>query len=584
VDAYGIFEGGGAKAYAHVGALKAAEKRGVLFRKVAGTSAGAIVAALVAAGYTADELFDLSLPKGRRGLLDIDALDIIDRADYLPISALMASTRGMMRRSETSRCGIRAYLYNGWIAFRHSPFALLLGLARLVVCYGGQLRTAFRDFGMIGADPLVDWLDQLLQNKLPGVVGPVTFGHLNMRLRVVAANLRTGEMQEFGTPDHHDLPVAPAVVASACYPFFFRPLWIGDDMYVDGGLVSTHPAWIFDDEREDDPAFLPTFGFRLVGDPLDLAERIAPTSMVEFAQRVVQTLVSRSPRLEERRIDDYYRIPLTAKIPTLSFEDLRAHAHEIVLAGHDCVVQYFNENPGPQNPDYMSRVLFETVRALIAEHQWRDRVRASVIVPIGEGRRAKIIYSVNMDNDSDDRLSVQVDSCGIGACLRRREPVYLRRPLIDLSESGVDKHEITRRPTDICYFYAIPIFDNAGEWAKHDPKERKAPFAALVIDKGENIDALLSDESQQDALANIAAIVGEEVWDKRLVRELHAGPRAPKGPAGWENVDRAGGVVVSRRKVRDIGDTDLGLRLGRTIARLRMHAESDGTMDRQRGC
>jgi hypothetical protein len=112
---------------------------------------------------------------------------------------------------------------------------------------------------------------------------------------------------------------------------------------------------------------------------------------------------------------------------------------------------------------------------------------------------------------------------------------------------------------------------------------RKAPFAALVIDKGENIDALLLDENQQDALANIAAIVGEEVRDKRLVRELHAGPRAPKGPVGWENVDRAGGVVVSRRKVRDIGDTDLGLRLGRTIARLRMHAESDGTMDRQRG-
>jgi NTE family protein len=111
VDAYGIFEGGGAKGYAHVGALKAAEKRGIFFRKVAGTSAGAIVAALVAARYTADELFDPTLPEGKRGLLDVDALDILDRADYVRISALMASARGMMRRSETYRCGIRAYLH-----------------------------------------------------------------------------------------------------------------------------------------------------------------------------------------------------------------------------------------------------------------------------------------------------------------------------------------------------------------------------------------------------------------------------------------------------------------------------------------
>jgi hypothetical protein len=252
-------------------------------------------------------------------------------------------------------------------------------------------------------------------------------------------------MQEFGTPDHRDVPVAPAVVASACFPFFFRPMWIGDDMYVDGGLVSTHSAWIFDNDREDNPAFLPTVGFRLVSGPLGETERLAPTSMVEFMQRVVQTLLSRSHRLEERRIDDYYRIPLTAEIPTLLFDDLRAHAHELVLAGHDCVVRYFRENVGPQDPGYMSRVLLAAVRALIAEHQWLDRVRAAVILPIGDGRWANTVYSANMDNDGDDRLRVRVDSRGIGACLRRREPVYLRRPLIDLSDAGVDKYEITRR-------------------------------------------------------------------------------------------------------------------------------------------
>jgi NTE family protein len=45
---FAIFEGGGAKGLAHVGALKAAESRNLEFIGVAGASAGAIIAALVA--------------------------------------------------------------------------------------------------------------------------------------------------------------------------------------------------------------------------------------------------------------------------------------------------------------------------------------------------------------------------------------------------------------------------------------------------------------------------------------------------------------------------------------------------------
>jgi NTE family protein len=52
------FEGGGAKALVHVGALKALEERGFEFKGVSGTSAGAIIAALKAVGYTADEIAD----------------------------------------------------------------------------------------------------------------------------------------------------------------------------------------------------------------------------------------------------------------------------------------------------------------------------------------------------------------------------------------------------------------------------------------------------------------------------------------------------------------------------------------------
>lgn len=57
VSAYAIFEGGGARGIAHVGALRAMEAAGLALAGVAGTSAGAIFAALVAVGYRPDEIF-----------------------------------------------------------------------------------------------------------------------------------------------------------------------------------------------------------------------------------------------------------------------------------------------------------------------------------------------------------------------------------------------------------------------------------------------------------------------------------------------------------------------------------------------
>lgn len=57
-SAYAIFEGGGAKGIGHVGAYRAMDKAGLALRGVAGASAGAIFAALVAVGYTADEIFE----------------------------------------------------------------------------------------------------------------------------------------------------------------------------------------------------------------------------------------------------------------------------------------------------------------------------------------------------------------------------------------------------------------------------------------------------------------------------------------------------------------------------------------------
>jgi len=66
---YAVFQGGGVKGMALVGALAVAEQQGISFSAVGGTSAGAIVAGLYAAGYSASEM-RLAMGQDFASLLD----------------------------------------------------------------------------------------------------------------------------------------------------------------------------------------------------------------------------------------------------------------------------------------------------------------------------------------------------------------------------------------------------------------------------------------------------------------------------------------------------------------------------------
>ena len=59
-----VLSGGGAKGIAHIGVIQALEDHDIPIDFVAGTSMGAIVGGLYAAGYTPAEMLDLILSKG----------------------------------------------------------------------------------------------------------------------------------------------------------------------------------------------------------------------------------------------------------------------------------------------------------------------------------------------------------------------------------------------------------------------------------------------------------------------------------------------------------------------------------------
>jgi len=59
------------------------------------------------------------------------------------------------------------------------------------------------------------------------------------RLYLVATNLDSGAAVIFGGPDHDDVPISRAILASAALPGLFPPVEIGGDHYVDGALTKT---------------------------------------------------------------------------------------------------------------------------------------------------------------------------------------------------------------------------------------------------------------------------------------------------------------------------------------------------------
>lgn len=88
-ETYGIFEDGGAKGLAHIGALAAAEEHHIAFTGVAGSSAGAIVASLIAVGYRPSELFDPASTDGKQ-IFDHDFVSFFGRVRWFGVSIISA--------------------------------------------------------------------------------------------------------------------------------------------------------------------------------------------------------------------------------------------------------------------------------------------------------------------------------------------------------------------------------------------------------------------------------------------------------------------------------------------------------------
>jgi NTE family protein len=248
-----VLEGGGVKGAGLAGSVSVLA-RTYDFHRVAGTSAGAIVAAFVAAGLQ-DRLESM--------MIDTDFSDFLDPGAAGRLLGPLGSGLDVM---------LREGIYRGRVLHRW----LTEKLAEAGVVTWGDLR-------------------------IPGTTSRTPVEH-RYRLVVIVSDVTRGRMLRLPwdyerllgySPDA--MPVADAVRASASIPFFFRPwrlrvdpqLTDGRDELVltDGGMLSNYPIDIFDDEPDH-----PTIGVKLSGrlqlcdqkwhdadDPLSLARALVAT-------------------------------------------------------------------------------------------------------------------------------------------------------------------------------------------------------------------------------------------------------------------------------------------------------------------
>ncbi len=100
-----VLSGGGARGLAHVGVLKALSEEGIEPQILTATSAGAIVAALYASGYSADEMLEFFVVKNpfrvsklalaKPGIFDTDKV-VADFLEYLPDNSFEALSKKIL--------------------------------------------------------------------------------------------------------------------------------------------------------------------------------------------------------------------------------------------------------------------------------------------------------------------------------------------------------------------------------------------------------------------------------------------------------------------------------------------------------
>ncbi|NNK10898.1 MAG: patatin [Flavobacteriaceae bacterium] len=186
-----VLSGGGAKGLAHIGALKVIEESGVHIDYIGGTSMGAIIGALYASGYSANQLEIL--------FRNSDLTDLIQ--DNLPRDA-----KTFYEKEDSERYALTLPFNNFKLSFPQ---------------------------GLSSGQNIYNTLVKMLYH----VKDIRDFNKLKIPFFCIATNVETGKEVMLNSGF---LP--EAILASGTFPSLFQPAEVDGQILIDGGVLNNYPV------------------------------------------------------------------------------------------------------------------------------------------------------------------------------------------------------------------------------------------------------------------------------------------------------------------------------------------------------
>jgi NTE family protein len=308
-----VLEGGGVKGIGLLGAVLSLYDAGYRFQRVAGTSAGAIVAALVVAYQRAG-----------RDLHDLEK--VMHKVQY-PRFADGPFLEGLTGRLGE---GVELLLHEG----AHSGDYLYDWLVPLLE------EVDVRTFADLRIQDPGSTLKDYQQYSL--VV------HVSDLSRRVLVRL-PWDYSQYGTTADDQL-VVDAVRASMSIPFYFRPVQLatphGEVTWVDGGLLSNFPITVFD-RTDKVEARWPTWGIKLSGAPV-LGDDKPVRTAVGMAIRSLETLTAdwNRYRLDEEGVNQRTIYVNTDGISATNFSLSADTQNTLFSSGQAAAVKFLQQYNG----------------------------------------------------------------------------------------------------------------------------------------------------------------------------------------------------------------------------------------------
>ena len=364
-----VFEGGGAKGAVFVGALQALEKHQHTVGRVVGTSAGAITATFVAAGYSSQLMLTAvkeKLPDGK------------------PRFSSFMDDPGSFSEDEIAN-SLSFLLFNS-IDVPRIPDFIERHLDRMIfeVLLQSPIYRHLFSFveqgGWYAGNKFLEWIREKLNQIDPGL-GDTSLAEFNARtgkdLSLVGSDITDRNMLVLNHRTAPECPIIWAVRMSMSVPFawqevIWQPEWgnyLGRDIsghrIVDGGLLSNFPiAYLVSNDAEvvaamgPQPASPKVLGFLIdeglpvsgSGEPPKAASKLPPQlaqvdlkefELVQRISNLVDTVMSGHDKIIIDAYKDFVvRLPAKS-YQTMEFDMSDARMDALIAAGRATTEAYF---------------------------------------------------------------------------------------------------------------------------------------------------------------------------------------------------------------------------------------------------